>query len=142
MIDPLEAAVKFLLGRAELSSLGNRISSKHRYGEQWTTADPAQASLVIVLDDSDPDLYVQKHDIRLEVSSYAGDDATAMDTWMTLVGLSRTVERTVVATSKGNALVYSFKPESGPSYLPDKELDMLKRVMSFWRIQVSEVPIT
>jgi hypothetical protein len=138
MIDPLEAAVKFLLAQNQLSSLDNRIASKHRYGEEWT-AD--QASLVVVLDDSSPDLYVQKHDVRLEVSSYAADDATAMDTWMALIEISRNVERVVITTSNGNALVYSFKPESGPSYLPDKDLETMKRIMSFWRIQVSEVAV-
>jgi hypothetical protein len=135
MIDPLEAAIKFLMGRSELASLSGRIASKHKYGEEWTTA---QSSLVVILDDSDPNLYVQMHEVRLEVWCLAANDAAAMDLWMTLVGLSRTVERAVVATSQGNALVYSFKPESGPSYLPDKELDMVKRVLSFWKIQVSE----
>lgn len=138
MIDPLDAAIKFLLGRAELSGLNNRIASKHKYGEVWETD---KASLVAVLDDSNPNLYVPMHDVRLEVSCYAADDQTAMDTWMILTGLSRNVERTVVAVSNGNALVYSFKPESGPSYVPDKDLEMMKRVLSFWRIQVSEVPV-
>jgi hypothetical protein len=135
MIDPLEAAIKFLLGCSELASLDGRIASKHKYGEEWNSS---QASLVVILDDSNPNLYVQMHEVRLEVWSLAHDDATAMDTWMTLVGLSRTVERTAVVTSQGDALVYSFIPESGPSYLPDKDLDMLKRVLSFWKIQVSE----
>ncbi len=138
MIDPLEAAIKFLLKRAELASLGGRIASKHKYGEEWTTD---QASLVLILDDSNPDWYVQKQDVRLEVWSFAQDDATAMDTWMTLVGLSRNKERVETVTSKGTALVYSFLPESGPSYLPDPELTMMKRVLSFWRIQVSEVAV-
>ncbi len=140
MIDPLEAAVKFLLGRAELASLGSRIVSKHKYGLEWTTD---QASLILILDDSDPNHYVQMQDVRLEVWSLAADDEMAMDIWMTLVGLSRNVERSAVITSKGTALVYSFLPESGPSYLPvpDSELSMMKRVLSFWRIQVSEVPI-
>lgn len=138
MIDPLEAAIKFLLGRAELAGLSSRIANKHKYGETWTTG---QASLVVILDDSEPNHYVPKHDVRLEVWSLAADDATAMDNWMVLLGLSRNVERTVVTTSKGDALVYSFLPESGPSYLPDEELDMMKRVLSFWRIQVSEAPV-
>lgn len=139
MIDPLEAVIKFLLGRAELASLGSRIASKHKYGEDWTTE---QSSLVVILDDSEPNWYVPLHDVRLEVWSLAADDATAMDIWMTLVSLSRVVERIAVATSKGNALVYAFLPESGPSYLPDEELKQMKRVLSFWKIQVSEVPVT
>lgn len=137
MIDPLEAAIKFLLGRSELSSLNRRIAAKHKYGEDWTLD---QSSLVVILDDSDPDWYVQKQNIRLEVWSLAETDADAMNIWMTLVGLSRNVERTEVSTSLGTALVYSFLPESGPSYLPmpEKELQMVKRVLSFWKIQVSE----
>ena len=140
MIDPLEAAIKFLLGRSELAGLGQRIASKHKYPSEWTTE---QASLVVILDDSDPNWYVQMHNVRLEVWCLAADDGTAMDTWMTLVGLSRNVERTAVATTKGTALVYAFLPESGPSYLPvpDNELTSMKRVLSFWRIQVSEAAI-
>lgn len=139
MIDPLEAAIKFLLSRTELAGLSSRIANKHKYGESWTTG---QASLVVILDDSTPDHYVPRQDVRLEVWSLAATDAIAMDNWMILLGLSRTVERSVVTTSNGNALVYSFLPESGPSYLPYDELDMMKRVLSFWRIQVSELPVT
>lgn len=139
MIDPLEAAIKFLLGRSELAGLSSRIASKHKYGEEWTIA---QAGLVVILDDSDPDWYVQKQDVRLEMQSYAATDATAMDTWMSLVSIARSASRVVVTTSQGNALVYSFLAESGPSYLPDQDLDMMKRVLSFWRIQVSEVPVS
>lgn len=137
MIDPLEAAIKFLLGRAELDGLGERIASKHKYGEEWTVN---QSSMIVILDDSDPNWYVQKQDVRLEIWSLAETDAAAMDLWMTLVGLSRNVTRVTVVTSQGNALVYSFLPESGPSYLPmpETELNMIKRVLSFWRIQVSE----
>ena len=137
MIDPLETAIKFLLGRAELDGLGERIASKHKYGEEWTVGE---ASMIVILDDSDPNWYVQKQDVRLEIWSLAETDAAAMDLWMTLVGLSRNETRVTVVTSQGNALVYSFLPESGPSYLPmpETELNMIKRVLSFWRIQVSE----
>lgn len=135
MIDPLEAAIKFLTARTELSGLGGRIASKHKYGEEWATS---QSSLVVILDDSNPNLYVQVQDIRLEVWCLAPTDTAAMDIWMALVGIFRGNERVVVSTSGGDALVYSFIPESGPSYLPDKELGMMKRVLSFWRIQVSE----
>lgn len=141
MIDPLEAAIKFLLGRAELSGLSNRIASKHKYGEDWTVD---QSSLIVILDDSDPNWYVQKQDVRLEVWSLAKTDEAAMELWMTLVGLSRNVTRVTVSTSQGNALVYSFLQESGPSYLPmpETELNMIKRVLSFWRIQVSESSVS
>lgn len=135
MIDPLEAAIKFLTARTELSGLGGRIASKHKYGEEWATS---QSSLVVILDDSNPNLYVQMHDVRLEVWCLASTDSAAMDIWMSLQTIFRTKERLVVSTSGGDALVYSFVPESGPSYLPDKELDVMKRVLSFWRIQVSE----
>lgn len=141
MIDPLEAAIKFLLARSELSGLSNRIASKHKYGEEWTIA---QSSLIVILDDSDPNHYLQVHDTRLEVWCLAQTDEAAMNIWMTLVGLSRNKERIAVTTSQGDALVYSFLPESGPSYLPmpEEELRMIKRVLSFWRVQVSEVSVS
>lgn len=139
MIDPLEAAIQFLLGRSELASLDSRIASKHKYGEEWNSS---QASLVVILDDSNPNLYVQMHEVRLEVWCLAATDAAAMDLWLSLTGISRTVERVPVVTSQGNALVFSFKPESGPSYLPDKDLDMMKRILSFWKIQVAEVAVS
>jgi len=134
MIDPLEAAIQFLLGRTELSGLEGRIAAKHKYGEEWT-AD--QAGMAVILDDSNPNWYVQVQDVRLEVWSLAADDETAMDGWMALMEVSRAMSRTSVPTSQGNALVYAFLPESGPSYLPAEDLEM-KRVLSFWHIQVSE----
>ena len=139
MIDPLEAAIKFLTSRVELTGLSGRISSKHKYGEAWTTS---QSSLILILDDSDPNWYVPIHDVRLEVWCVAADDATAMDLWMTLVGISREGARIPVTTSKGTALVYSFLPESGPSYMPIEDLDAMKRVLSFWRLRVCEVPVS
>ena len=63
MIDPLEAAIKLLIGRAELAGLSGRIANKHKYNESWTTS---QAGLVVILDDSEPDWYVPKQDVRLE----------------------------------------------------------------------------
>lgn len=138
MIDPLEAGIQFFLGRSELSALSGRIASKYKYGEEWTTS---QASLIVILDDSDPNWYVQKHDIRLELWCLGATDAAAMDVWLDLMTISRNAGRIVVPTSQGNALVYSFLPESGPSYLPDKDLDMMKRVLSFWRLQVSEASV-
>ncbi len=140
MIDPLEAAIKFLLARSELSGLSSRIANKHKYGEEWTTA---QSSMVVILDDSDPNHYVPVHDTRLEIWCLAETDVAAMDLWMTLVGISRTRERVTVVTSQGTALVYSFLPESGPSYLPmpETELEMIKRVLSFWRVQVAETAV-
>lgn len=135
MIDPLEAGIQFFLGRSELSTLSGRIASKYKYGEEWSTSD---ASLVVILDDSDPNWYVRKQDIRLELWCLADTDAAAMDVWLDLMTISRNAGRVVVTTSQGNALVYSFLPESGPSYLPDKDLSMMKRILSFWRLQVSE----
>lgn len=135
MIDPFEAGIQFLLGCSELSALSGRIASKHKYGEEWTTS---QASLIVILDDSDPNWYVRKQDIRLELWCLGDTDAAAMDVWLDLMAISRDAGRVVVTTSQGNALVYSFLPESGPSYLPDKDLDMMKRILSFWRLQVSE----
>ena len=138
MIDPLEAAIQFLLGRTELVDLEERIAPKHKYGEEWLVN---QTALVVILDDSNPNLYVQMHEARLEVWCLAATDEDAMDLWASLVSISRTKERTPVVTSKGIALVYSFTPESGPSYLPDKELDMVRRVLSFWKIQVAEAAV-
>lgn len=135
MIDPLETGIQFFLGRSELSALSGRIASKYKYGEEWSTSD---ASLVVILDDSDPNWYVRKQDIRLELWCLADTDAAAMDVWLDLMTISRNAGRVVVTTSQGNALVYSFLPESGPSYLPDKDLSMMKRILSFWRLQVSE----
>lgn len=138
MIDPLETAIRYLASRSELANLSGRISSKHKYGEDWTTS---QSALVLILDDSDPNLYVPVHDARLEVWCMAATDEAAMDLWMTLVGLSRDDARVPVTTSKGIALMYSFLPESGPSYMPVEDLDDVKRVLSFWRIQVNETAV-
>lgn len=136
MIDPLEAAIKFLRTRTELNALGDRIADRHQYGLEggWTQGD---SSIVVILDGGTPDWYVEKHDIRLEVQCYARERADASDMDLSLLAISRAYERVTVTTSKGNALVYSFLPDSGPSILPDVDVDM-ERVLRFWRIQVSE----
>lgn len=139
MIDPLEAAIQFMLGRAELADLNGRIAAKHKYGEAWKTSE---SGLVVVQDDSMPSHYVPIQDLRLEVQCYAASDANAMDTWLSLVEIARNCSRVAVLTSKGDALVYSFLQESGPSYVPDKDLTTMKRFLGFWRVQVGETSVS
>jgi hypothetical protein len=135
MIDPLEAAIQFLLGRASLTALvATRIANRHRYGVSWQ-AD--ESSLIVKLDDTLPIYDYSMHEVRLELQARAANLDAAMSVWMALLTLSRTAGRVAVATSQGNALVYTFLPESSLSTPRDVDLDMAM-VMGFWRLRVSE----
>jgi hypothetical protein len=135
MIDPLEAAIKFLLARSSLTALvSTRIAARHRYGVSWA----AEAnSLVVRLDDDLPIYDYPVRESRLELRIRANDLDKAMDIWLGLLEISRSAERVAVVTSKGNALVYSFLPDSSLSTPLDVELQM-PMVMGFWRIRVAE----
>lgn len=134
IIDPLEAAINFLRTRTELNALGDRIADRQQYGSGWTQGESA---IVVIQDGGTPDWYVEKHDVRLEVQCYADERADAADLDLSLLAISRSYARVTVTTGKGSALVYSFLPDSGMSYLPDTDVHM-ERVLRFWRVQVSE----
>lgn len=134
MIDPLEAFIQFLRDRSELNALGDRIADRQQYGNGWAKGDSA---IVAILDGGTPDWYVEKHDVRLEVQCYADKRPDAADLDLSLLTISRTYGRVTVETENGTALLYSFLPDSGASFLPDPDVKM-ERVLRFWRVQVSE----
>ena len=138
MIDPLEAAIQFLLARTELSALSSRIADRHQYDNGWTQG---QSGIVVIQDGGIPDIYVDVHNVRLEIQCYASSRASASDLDLSLLTISRTYAREAVSTDNGTALVHTFLPDSGASFIPDRDLNM-ERVLRFWRVQVSEEAVT
>jgi hypothetical protein len=132
MIDPWEAAILFLLSRSELNMLNGQIG--RIYDGQWQRGTP---SLAFVMDDSSPD-EAPVHVMRFESRCYANDVASAMDTWMALMTISRTISRVPVAVTGGTCLIYDFEKMSGPSRIPDQDLN-LEMITGFWNINISEV---
>jgi len=122
VIDPLETVIQYLKGLPSLVDLlGDRIASKHRYGESWAVGEP---SLTVRLDGGVPDLYVPVQQPRLEVRCYASDQPHAMWVWANLLTITRSTHRVQVATTRGPALLHYLQQASGPSLLFDDQLSM------------------
>lgn len=135
MIDPLEVVIAFLQRDTDLAALvGDRIASKHRYGETWTRGD---ASIAVRLDGGNPNLYVPLETMRLEVRCFGASAHEAMRIWRRLVELSRGTERVVVNVESGAALLHALLQDSAASTLYDNDVKM-DFVMVFLRAMVSE----
>jgi hypothetical protein len=146
MIDPLEAVIALLRADGSLTELvGDRIAAKHRYGDAskqiagqgapgWSTDD---AGLALRLDGGSPELYAPLQDVRIEARIYAGSQIEGMQVWMRLVEISRDVDRALVDTTGGRALVHEFLQDSGPSLLFDSDLSM-DLVLAFFGASVGE----
>lgn len=149
MIDPLETVLSFLKTDGALAELvGNRIASKHRFGDA-SRAQAGQgapywqigsAGLTVRLDGGDPEIYAPVQNVRLEVRCYAQGAHEAMQVWRRVVELARGCERVSVDTSDGGALLHEFLQASGPSTLWDNNLGM-DFVLSFFNASVSEEEI-
>ena len=137
-IDPMEAIIKWLTNK--LTIVGGRVAGKHRYGAGWTDA---QTGVSVHWDGGAVDLYAEVAIPRLELRIYAGidgDQVTVTDVYRDLTRLSRENERFAVETSKGNALVHYFKPETSLSVLYDDILNM-DFGMVFFETMVSEIAV-
>ena len=134
-IDPLEAVIKWL--ENSLTSVAGRVAGKHRYGAGWSES---QTGVSVHLDGGVPDLYATVATPRLEIRIYSGNQETVVEVWRALVGLSRSNERFSVSTSKGNALIHTFLPETNLSLIYDEVLKMEMGIIFFNAI-VAEEPV-
>lgn len=149
MIDPLEVVLRYLRTDGALTALvGDRIASKHRYGDAsraqagqgapyWNAGD---AGVMVRLDGGDPELYGPLQNVRLEVRCYALSARDAMKVWRRLVELSRECDRLSVDTSDGAGLLHEFLQASGPSTLHDGDVGM-DFVLAFFNASISEEEI-
>ena len=135
-IDPLEAVVQWLTNT--LTIVGGRVAGKHRYGNGWSES---QTAVSVHLDGGLPDLYAPVATPRFEIRIYSGDQVNVVDVWRALIQLSRTNERFAVSTSKGNALVHTFLPESNLSLIYDEVLRMEMGII-FFSCMVAEVAVS
>lgn len=135
-IDPLEAIIKWLTN--SLTVVGGRVAGKHRYEDGWTEA---QNGLSVHWDGGPVDLYATVATPRIELRIYAAEQPDVVDVYRNLTQLSRENERFAVETSKGNALVHYFQPQTSLSILYD---DVLKKEMGmvFFEAMVSEIAVT
>jgi|CXWL01.1.fsa_nt_gi hypothetical protein len=131
-IDPIETIIQWL--ETALTSANGRVAGKHRYGSDWTVND---LGVTVHADGGPFDLYAEVVDQRIELSIYGQSTAGITTVYQELIGLSRDNERFVVTTSKGNALVHYFYPESGLSFLYEDELKMDMGVV-FFKSEISE----
>lgn len=131
-IDPLETIITWLA--SALTIVEGRVAGKHRYGEGWSES---QTGVSVHMDGGAVDLYSPVTEPRLEVRIYASDQPKVVDVWRALIALSRAQERFAVVTSKGTALVHSFKPESGLS-MPYDEILKKDLGVVFFTSKISE----
>ena len=137
MINPLEAVIQLAARDADLNAeIAGRVAARHKYGEGW--ARGAQA-LRIGIEGGVPELDVRWQRLRLACWCYGGSPAQAMRTYLALADLCRRVERDVVDTGRGFALVYWLNAVSGPSLLRDPEIDM-DAVLVYVEAAVGERP--
>ena len=138
MIDPLEALIATLYRDADINALvAGRIAERHKFGDGWER--PATA-LQVQMDGGDPELYVAWQRPRVEARCYAPTRPEAMALYLALVNFSRQTHREVVETSNGQALVYWFVMDSGPSLLRDPDTGM-DFVLVYARLAAAENPV-
>jgi len=122
VINPLEAVIQLLARDADLATeIDARVAPRHKYGEAW---ERGASALRVGVDGGTPELSVEWQRLRLECWCYGNSPAAAMRVYLALAALCRRVEREVVDTGRGRALVYWLHPASGPSLLRDAEIEM------------------
>jgi hypothetical protein len=121
VVDPVETVIKFLEVNGAALGVGSRVAGKHRFGADnaWT---PGQKALMVQLDGGEDSNNVPLHQVRLELRIYAATPAQAMDVWKVLIPLARGVNREVVTTSSGSALLHALLQASGPSFAYDDQV--------------------
>ena len=135
MIDPIEALIAAMAQDADLNALvDGQIAERHKFGDGWDTPSTA---IQVQLADGETDWYCGTQRPRIEVRCYGATRPEAMQVYGAMVGFSRATHREVVETSQGQALVYWFLMDSGPSLLvePDVGIDF---VLVYAKMAVAE----
>lgn len=128
MIDPVEALLK--LARADaglIEVVDDRIAGEHRFGKgdgEWSIDQPA---LTLNWDGGVTEMYVEVQTPRIEARCYGKSFAEAAKVYAPLVSFSRSLNRELVETSAGRALVYYANITQSPGRLidPDAEVPLL-----------------
>lgn len=139
MIDPLEAALAYVRADADLHLVvAGQIAAQHQFGDGW--AIPSQA-LTLRLDGGPaPDLYTERHLVRLEARCWGGSQFQAGQVYRELVRITRATQRARAETGSGAALLYWLTLASGPSLLHDPDTG-LNLVLVFLDTAVAEEAI-
>jgi hypothetical protein len=115
VIDPVEAVIALaLLDPGLAAEVGDRIAL--RWAKEWGVGSKG---LTLRWDGGAPDLNCEVQNPRLEARCYGGSFYEAGQVYRALAAWSRSVERELVETSEGQALVYSVLMASEPSMFID-----------------------
>ena len=141
IIDPLEAILLLCLANAPMTAIvSGRVASKHRFAATdavarssyvpWPT--PAKALTIAFDTGGTPDTYTENQLLRLMASCWGEDQAEAGKVYGALVSITRSSDRSVVATSNGNALIYWVTMDGTPQFErdPDVQVDVLRVPLS------------
>jgi len=121
LINPSETMIKYMLTQGTSLGVGSRISGKNQFGDVWKKGE---TYLVVRLDDAELSNDVPLHASRFEVRIYGASQAVILGVWVELLAIFRDVNRNVVVTDSGDALLHSVLQSSGPSLLYDDEIEM------------------
>lgn len=125
MIDPLEAVLQLALADAGLQEIvDDRIAAEQRFGSDagdWSIDEPA---LTINWDGGGVELYVQVQTPRLEIRCYGKSFAEAAKVYAAVVDLMRSINRELVETTRGTALVYYVNLNASPGRLIDPDVSV------------------
>jgi hypothetical protein len=129
-IDLLEVVLAYLAGNADLNiETAGQVASKHKFGldeaddeDAWTL--PSKALTVSYATGGTPDLYGGQQRARLEARCYGGSQEQANEVYAALAEVVEATERTPVAISSGNALLYWLVFDDSPENQKDPDLNI------------------
>lgn len=144
MIDALETLIALFKTDAAMTAvIAGRAASRHKFSradkpDGWKT--PAKGVQLGYDPGGRPDIYIQNQDIRIEARFYGEDEAEAGKVYLAAIDLSRRAERKIVATSRGNALLYYVHPDGTPQLQNDPDVGM-DYIQLFMLACVSEIAV-
>jgi hypothetical protein len=128
--DLLEIVIARLVSDADLNlETEGRVASKHKFGldaaddeEAWPL--PSKALTVSYAPGGAVDLYGRQQRSRLEARCYGASQEEANRVYGALAVICDASERTVVATDRGNGLLYWLVLDDSPEHLKDGDLNI------------------
>lgn len=119
--DPLAIVMAYLNHHPALALLDGRIAAKHKFalgaeaadtdGDSWLLG--SQALRLQPLPGA-ANVTTRRQTLDMVATCYGASQASAMEVYRVLVSVSRTTERTLVATADGNVLLYFVSVISTP----------------------------
>lgn len=106
-VDPLEAVIKLAAADSALNSAtGGRIANRHRYGQQTGDWPLTAAALILIPAGGLARTRLNVFETQIEARAYGDTFYNANAVALALRNWSRSVAKTVIAVTGGDALVY------------------------------------